>query len=149
MMNLLREASDHDTVRAKPIPGRVRELYPDLATISRDGLCIRRNEIIRALNAEVRQMSLVRQVMEIMAPLQERAAKFGPECIEILKEWDDRCEYWDQENIKKDVLAHNNEVEYREEVIQALVADGKARHVAVNLTNTPAKLKAEAKRLGV
>ncbi len=39
--------------------------------------------------------------------------------------------------------------EFRQEVIAELVAEGKAAHVAANLTNTPAKLMAEARRVGV
>jgi hypothetical protein len=35
------------------------------------------------------------------------------------------------------------------EVVQALMAEGKARHVAENLTNTEVKLLAEARRLEV
>lgn len=39
------------------------------------------------------------------------------------------------------------DAEFRLEVCEALQAEGKAPHVAANLTNTPAKLLAEGKRL--
>lgn len=45
--------------------------------------------------------------------------------------------------------ASANNIEFREEVLEALCAEGKARHVAANLTNTELKLRAEARRLGV
>jgi len=39
------------------------------------------------------------------------------------------------------------DVSLREEVIEELVASGIARHVAANMTDTPAKLMAKAKEL--
>ena len=41
------------------------------------------------------------------------------------------------------------DAEFRDEVMAELIAEGKAAHVAANLTNTPQKLMAEAKRVGV
>lgn len=41
------------------------------------------------------------------------------------------------------------EFDFRQEVIDALLAEGKALHVAANLTNTQVKLMAEARRTGV
>ena len=37
----------------------------------------------------------------------------------------------------------------RVEIMDALMAEGKARHVAANLTSTPAKMTAEGRRLGI
>ncbi len=42
-----------------------------------------------------------------------------------------------------------NESEFFVEVKEALVAEGKAEHVATNLIDTEAKLLAQAKRLGI
>lgn len=39
--------------------------------------------------------------------------------------------------------------EFREEVVEALKDEGKAPHVAMNLTDTETKLLAQAKRLGL
>ena len=41
------------------------------------------------------------------------------------------------------------EVEFMEEVIEEMTASGIARHVAINRTNTPVKLLAEARSFGV
>lgn len=149
-MNLLREASSHDVIRANPIPGRVNTEYPTLATCSRNSLCEVRNDIIRTLNAEFRDMvSLAARVQTAQMSLLARATALSGYHRQVIEEWDARVEYWIQQNIKKDVSAHNAEVEYREEVIEALMAEGKSRHVAADMTNTPAKLQAQAKRLGV
>jgi hypothetical protein len=41
------------------------------------------------------------------------------------------------------------DTELREEIIEAIMAEGKSRHVAENFTNTEAKMLAEGKRLGI
>lgn len=41
------------------------------------------------------------------------------------------------------------DIELREEVIEALMAEGKARHVAENLTNTEAKMIEQGRRVGI
>lgn len=50
------------------------------------------------------------------------------------------------EQVKKIIAA---ESEFYLEVKEALMAEGKAEHVAANLINTEAKMLAQAKRLGV
>ena len=49
----------------------------------------------------------------------------------------------------KDAAAHNDDIELRVEIMDALMAEGKARHVAADLTSTPAKMTAEGRRLGI
>lgn len=41
------------------------------------------------------------------------------------------------------------DVEFRDEVVEALMAEGKARHVALSLTDSETKLLAQARRTGV
>lgn len=41
------------------------------------------------------------------------------------------------------------DVEFREEVIEALIAEGKSRHVAFSLTDSEPKLLAQGRRTGV
>lgn len=47
------------------------------------------------------------------------------------------------------ITAARADVELREEIIAELMAEGKSRHVAENLTNTEAKMLAEGRRLGI
>ena len=64
-------------------------------------------------------------------------------------EWNQRLAYWNSLKRNEQLEAHNAEVELREEIIEALMEEGKARHVAANLTNTEAKMLAEGKRLNI
>lgn len=50
---------------------------------------------------------------------------------------------------QRNLAAHNDELQLREDIIEALMEEGKARHVAANLTNTEAKMLAEGRRLGI
>lgn len=66
-----------------------------------------------------------------------------------LAEWNGRVDHIKTEELKAEVQAQDAEVEFRAEVIEELVNRGFARHVAANLTNTEAKLLAQAKEVGV
>lgn len=67
----------------------------------------------------------------------------------IMDEWNGRYNYWAQEDLKAKVGVHNEEVGFREEVIEELVTQhGYARHVAAELTNTETKLMAKAREIG-
>lgn len=48
-----------------------------------------------------------------------------------------------------DVREARADVEFRDEVVEALMLEGKARHVAFSLTDSEAKLLAQARRTGV
>lgn len=48
-----------------------------------------------------------------------------------------------------DAIAALDTIELRVEIMDALMAEGKARHVAADLTSTPAKMTAEGRRLGI
>jgi hypothetical protein len=54
-----------------------------------------------------------------------------------------------QVRLAEENTRNNDDVELREEVIEALVAEGFSRPVAANKTNTLQKMLAEGKRLGV
>ena len=41
------------------------------------------------------------------------------------------------------------DLEFREEVVEALIAEGKSRHVALSLTDSEPKLLAQGRRTGV
>ena len=65
-------------------------------------------------------------------------------------EWNARLAYWRVQEARKDpAAAHNDDIELRVEIMDALMAEGKERHVAANLTSTPAKMTAEGRRLGI
>lgn len=53
------------------------------------------------------------------------------------------------EELEAEKAKAEGDFEFRQEVMNELIAEGKAAHVAANLTNTPQKLMAEAKRMGV
>lgn len=67
----------------------------------------------------------------------------------IRDEWMRRVAYHRDEELRRDVAAHNDDVACRVEVMLALVAEGKSLIAAAALTDTTAKMLCEGKRLGV
>lgn len=137
---LLRTALTHEPVRANPIPGAPsHSTLPGLEAWSREALVVAMNEIVAAMNAHAR------------LPL--RYAAVTPERRALLTtynaEWNARLAYWRVQEARKDAAAHNDDIELRVEIMDALMAEGKARHVAADLTSTPAKMTAEGRRLGI
>ena len=137
---LIRTALTHEPVRANPIPGApAHATLPGLEAWSRDTLVVAMNEIIAAMNAHTRNPY--------------RHASVTPAQRGLLytynAEWNARLAYWRVQEARKDAAAHNDDIELRVEIMDALMAEGKARHVAADLTSTPAKMTAEGRRLGI
>lgn len=137
---LIRTALTHEPVRANPIPGAApHATLPGLEAWSRDTLVVAMNEIIAAMNAHARNPY--------------RHASVTPTQRGLLTtynaEWNARLAYWRVQEARKDAAAHNDDIELRVEIMDALMAEGKARHVAADLTSTPAKMTAEGRRLGI
>jgi hypothetical protein len=152
-IDLIRTSVDHEIIRANPTPGVVHQTYStEIAKFTRDQLCIARNEVIKYENRVL--LSNVRNF--ISHPSLSKCKGLDVDDLNltsaqqaILDEWDGRCKYWKLQESKKDLEAHNDEIALREEIIEALVDEGKARHVAANLTNTETKMLAEGRRLGI
>lgn len=133
---LVRETIAADVVRAVPIPNApVNEVVPGVEKWDRNRLVEELNLYTARRNAEMRRGYF--------------SGPRGPRESALWIEWDARINYWELQNLRKDVAAHNDDIEIREEIIEALMEEGKARHVAANLTNTTAKMLAEGKRLGI
>ena len=137
---LLRTALTHEPVRANPIPeAAVHATLPGLEAWSRDTLVVAMNEIIAAMNAYRRNPYRHADVTPTQRGL----------LTTYTAEWNARLAYWRAQEARKDVAAHNDDIELRGEIMDALMAEGKARHVAADLTSTPAKMTAEGRRLGI
>ena len=134
--SLLRTASPQP-LRLHPIPGApVCAELPGLETWSRD-----------ALMSSFKEASDAYRAKSYYRPDVTHAARAR---VRIIRdEWMRRVAYHRDEELRRDVAAHNDDVACRVEVMLALVAEGKSLIVSAALTDTTAKMLCEGKRLGV
>lgn len=127
---LLRATTD-DTIKLIPVPGRQADpRYPALATMSRE-------EFVRNILPAVRRIN------------NSTRYELNSAGEAAFDEWKARWDYQQSLLAQRNLAAHNDELQLREDIIEALMEEGKARHVAANLTNTEAKMLAEGRRLGI
>lgn len=149
--DLIRTSADHDTIRANPTPSVIHQLDKNISTLSRDQLCIARNTVIARMNTFNRDAYKGLAIGSVLLKLIANPPVYQTNQHEadLLAEWDGRISHWKSVENLKDLAAHNDEIALREEIIEELINEGKARHVAANLTNTEAKMVAEGRRLGI
>lgn len=135
---LIRHAAP-EAIRAIPIPGApVHPEFPGVESWSRDRLLLAMNDATHDVNASRR--SYRELPSNTAAIIRLRAFR---------DEWLKRIAHANVLEARRDVACHNDDIELREEIMEALVGEGKALAVAANLTSSTAKMLAEGKRLGI
>lgn len=149
MSTLQSYVNDETVAFAMPIPNApVNDRMPGLEKIDNYALLNRLNALIAIQAAPV--MAIYKMLNgKPIGNIRQMSDSEIREMRLLNAEWDRRLDYWNCQKRNEQLEAHNSEVQLREEIIEALMEEGKARHVAANLTNTEAKMLAEGKRLNI
>jgi hypothetical protein len=148
-----RQPATHLPELADPIPNAPPHAsMPGLEMWSRDGLKQELEAFVTSFNRRLKEyMADIRSnpqgVQSGIVPPDPDSRWVGE--VTLQAEWDRRVVYWSEQQRLAAAAAHQANVATRNEVIALLMTEGKARHVAEELTNTEAKFLAEGKRFRI